>query len=1122
MDLEEVKQLINAKNFEKALKLLNKYIEEDPLNENLQFEKASVLFQLEEFKEAFKIINSVTKFGSPSAYWIIKAKTCEQLSQFQAAFDCYDELIGIQPKSEYAFGQGNMKFKLNEFQEALTCYNRALSFDQHNLEFLKAKYEVLKKLSKRDECKILKNVIRFLEINYSKKNNHKILLELKNVNKQIRNDPKNLKFFSEKIFLLIRLGRLQSAINIMEKLEHENPSEKEFLELKKILLRKIKNMQSHLDTISKDLENDTENISLVNQKVTLFADLEKYDDLRLFLKEILKNKQDSVVFLQKVLKKFEIAKNYEAQLTLFEQLIKLEPNSEKILKQQIYALNELDRFDEALTVIQKALEKIPKDETLLRMKLYTLQCMGSKKEILEIVEKLLEINPNDEKLIRVKISTLNKFKQFTESMSIVNNLLEKDLDNMFLIHSKIFILKKLGKYSEALDIIEQVLEKTPRNEKLLQAKVLTLNSLGKYSEALEVIDGILQNDPENKEYISRKIYALSKLGRISESFVFAEKQLERTPDDEVLLRHKISFLIELGRFDDALTIIEELAKQHPNDYKLKKTKMFTLNKLNRFEEYLETVEELLVSSPNDVSLMGNKAYGLSRLSKYSESTNLLECLFDQYPNDSFRFTPLFARILHSELPKGDNHAFVDSKILKNVNNSVWISVKCKLYFLERKYLEARKVIEENEQLVESLEFQKDLAFCYESTYERDKALSLYTSILEKNPDDEFSLFGRCQTYIKKRKYDLAMKDIRRAYSINHLTKYKHTIVFILGITGKYDEAMDVLKTFTATNQDSKSILKLKGAIHRKNKQFESSLDCYEQLLAKNPNDIDGLMGTALVHEDTRQYDLAIKQVDKILEREGFLLAAMKLKVSILTKIGNFVEARNNLNTIIQKTSDSHTISQNEQSYDSVQEVLKSIFDEQWGSRFSSMEDMITKPKAETEELEDLFNSDLNTILKQRESDILEFKSTLRYDTKMKQINKGLELEALKTICGFLNSQGGCLIVGYSDDEKICWGLTEDYKSLGKRKDWDGWQQYLESQIKTRIGTVFSGFVSMRQVVYEENDHKFEIAKIMVKKSRRAAYVKDNNSNIFYARRNGQTDSLDAKESNEWIKDHNLE
>ena len=73
-----------------------------------------------------------------------------------------------------------------------------------------------------------------------------------------------------------------------------------------------------------------------------------------------------------------------------------------------------------------------------------------------------------------------------------------------------------------------------------------------------------------------------------------------------------------------------------------------------------------------------------------------------------------------------------------------------------------------------------------------------------------------------------------------------------------------------------------------------------------------------------------------------------------------------------------------------------------------------------------------------------------------------------------------------------------------------------------MGASFSGFITMRSNQYEEEGQLLEVAKIMVQRSKRAAYLNINGSSIFFARRNGQTDNLDAKESNQWIRDHNLE
>ena len=913
---------------------------------------------------------------------------------------------------------------------------------------------------------------------------------------------------------------IKEAAEIMEKLPEKNPEDEKLLRTKMFALNNLNRFTESMPIIEKLLEKNPEDEKLLRTKIFALNSLGRFtESIHVVEKLLEKNPEDERLLRSKIFA-LNSLNRFTESMPIMEKLLEKNPEDEKLLRTKIFALNSLGRFTESIHVVEKLLEKNPEDEKLLRSKMFALNSLNRFTESMPIMEKLLEKNPENERLLRSKMFALNELNRFTESMPIIEKFLEKNPEDERLLRSKMFALNNLNRFTESMPIMEKFLEKNPEDERLLRSKIFALNNLNRFTESMPIMEKLLEKNPEDEKLLRSKIFALNSLNRFTESMPIMEKLLEKNPEDEKLLRSKIFALNSLNRFTESMPIIEKSLEKNPEDEKLLRSKMFVLNRLNRFTEFIEIVEKLLLRYPDDGSLLSNKAYGLVRVSKYLESTNLLEYIFDHYPNNFFNLASLFARILHLELPKRDNHAFIDLKISKNTDNLVWILVKCRLFAYEQKYNESKKFIEGNPQLINKLEFQNELAFCYESTYEIDKAISLYTSILEKYPDDAHSLFGRSQAYIANRKYDLAMEDLERANSINSAIRCKLSMAFILGITGKYNEAMDVLKVCSEIIQDSKVILKLKGIIHRKNQHFESSLECYEQLLVENPNDVDGLVGTALVYEDTEQYNLAINQIDKILEHEGFVLDAMKIKVIILTKIGNFLEARNNLDIIIQKTSDFQVMTQTNQLYDSIRPVLESMVEEQVRAQFTGVEGMTTKTTP-LNEIEDLFNSDLKTTFQQRESDILEFKSTLRYDLDKKQVNKNLEHGVMKTICGFLNSRGGCLIVGYSDDKKICGGLEKDYETLGRRKNWDGWQQYLESKIKTSIGSTFSGFITIRSEMYKENNQISEVAKIKVKKSTRAAYLKENNLSIFYVRRNGQTDSLDVKEAYYWINDHDL-
>ena len=63
-----------------------------------------------------------------------------------------------------------------------------------------------------------------------------------------------------------------------------------------------------------------------------------------------------------------------------------------------------------------------------------------------------------------------------------------------------------------------------------------------------------------------------------------------------------------------------------------------------------------------------------------------------------------------------------------------------------------------------------------------------------------------------------------------------------------------------------------------------------------------------------------------------------------------------------------------------------------------------------------------------EHERLEFKTSLRWDAKRNQVNKELEKTIMKTVAAFLNSEGGCLLIGIDDSGEPV-GLENDFKSI---------------------------------------------------------------------------------------------
>ncbi len=156
------------------------------------------------------------------------------------------------------------------------------------------------------------------------------------------------------------------------------------------------------------------------------------------------------------------------------------------------------------------------------------------------------------------------------------------------------------------------------------------------------------------------------------------------------------------------------------------------------------------------------------------------------------------------------------------------------------------------------------------------------------------------------------------------------------------------------------------------------------------------------------------------------------------------------------------------------------------------------------------------LLKLPESEILEFKSTLKWDIRQEKSNPELVMGCVKTIAGFLNNRGGILIVGYDDDNNIIYGLEKDYPFTSKKCNYDGWQQYFINQVNDKLGKTINHYFTIESISYDGKT----LAKINVKSSPEPVFTKqDNNEGNFYVRIHGQTENLNPQETQKWISSH---
>lgn len=159
----------------------------------------------------------------------------------------------------------------------------------------------------------------------------------------------------------------------------------------------------------------------------------------------------------------------------------------------------------------------------------------------------------------------------------------------------------------------------------------------------------------------------------------------------------------------------------------------------------------------------------------------------------------------------------------------------------------------------------------------------------------------------------------------------------------------------------------------------------------------------------------------------------------------------------------------------------------------------------------LLQRDIAEIIADGENEMVEFKSSIRYDYYRKATNRDLEKVIAKTITGFMNANGGKLIIGVDDDGNVL-GLEKDFKTL-KHKNRDGYEREVFRIISTLLGheACFSNHISF----YSLNEK--DVCLVDIEPSEKPIYVSDTENTTFYVRTGNATYPLSVKEAVNYLE-----
>jgi serine/threonine protein kinase len=160
-------------------------------------------------------------------------------------------------------------------------------------------------------------------------------------------------------------------------------------------------------------------------------------------------------------------------------------------------------------------------------------------------------------------------------------------------------------------------------------------------------------------------------------------------------------------------------------------------------------------------------------------------------------------------------------------------------------------------------------------------------------------------------------------------------------------------------------------------------------------------------------------------------------------------------------------------------------------------------------------ADLELLIAGGEGTSLEFKQTMRWDTKLQKRNADLLRACLKTVCAFLNSGGGTLLIGVADTGELK-GLGDDLKDFSDKKTVDGFELRFREALSANVSPDPNQLVTP-SFPYVSG---VQICRVDVSRSPHPVFLVAKGCPAeFFARKGNASHPLNLRQACEYVHDH---
>jgi len=180
------------------------------------------------------------------------------------------------------------------------------------------------------------------------------------------------------------------------------------------------------------------------------------------------------------------------------------------------------------------------------------------------------------------------------------------------------------------------------------------------------------------------------------------------------------------------------------------------------------------------------------------------------------------------------------------------------------------------------------------------------------------------------------------------------------------------------------------------------------------------------------------------------------------------------------------------------------------------EDRPKNAEAVLDELRDIQKTaDLELLIAGGENASVEFKQTMRWDTKLQKRNPDVLKACIRTVCAFLNTGDGTLLIGVADTGELI-GLEDDLRDFAGKKTVDEFELKFRGALSASIKPDPNKLVTLSFPYV----HGIQICCVAVSQAARPMFLADKERSELCVRKGNASQSLtDVMQAYEYIRDH---